>query len=140
MNRDALFQGEVLTVSDDLKSDDGVFIVAFAHRLRSHVHISFEVGRGTLEHALQLRSGLLWIARNGLADRVTRSAAAAQNHDHGHSQSERRDSRNRGEHFHLIRLHWGRLWDSAQSPVFDPGLHQNRPGLTPRYPPRPASW
>src|SRR5437660_5648272 len=95
MNRDALFQGDVLTVSDDLKSDDGVFIVAFAHRLRSHVHISFEVGRGTLEHPLQLRRGLLWIARNGLADRVTRSAAAAQNHYHGHSQSERRDNGDR---------------------------------------------
>src|SRR2546422_2348186 len=27
----------------------------------------------------------------------------------------------------------------GHSPVFDPGLHQNRPGLTPRYPPRPAS-
>src|SRR5438034_11096574 len=106
MNRDALFQGDVLTASDDLKSDDGAFIVAFAHRLRSHLRVSFEVGRGTLEYPLQLRRGLLWIARNGFADRVTRSVAAAHNHYHRHSQSERRDSRTRREHFHLIRLHW----------------------------------
>src|SRR5439155_22996949 len=99
MNRDALFQGDVLTASDDLKSDDGAFIVAFAHRLRSHLRVSFEVGRGTLEYPLQLRRGLLWIARNGFADRVTRSVAAAHIHYLRHNLTVRLSIRNRRDHF-----------------------------------------